>query len=102
MMATPSRNTRTPSSARTVNVPRPAGNETLRVQRAEKLSTGRPAGPPAPPSYRTVASHGVRVAGAVSVMLEKYCAENWPGEQGTSPLIVKGFAPDTWLSGLRT
>src|SRR5437870_4340966 len=35
-------------------------------------------------------------------MLEKYCAENWPGEQGASPLIVKGFAPDTWLSGLRT
>src|SRR2546422_8800034 len=42
------------------------------------LSTGRPAGPPAPQSLLTAASQAERVAGGVSVMLLKYSARNCP------------------------
>src|SRR2546423_12685198 len=79
MTATPSRKTRMPSSARAVKITVPSANWKLPTQRTEKLSTGRPAGPPAPQSLLMVVSHAVRVAGGVSAMLLKYCARNWPG-----------------------
>src|SRR5207253_3021645 len=82
MMATPSRNTRMPSSAVAVNVTLPPPNWKRPVHRTEKKSTGRPLGPPAPQSMAIVVSHAVRVAGAVSVMLLKYSAKNWPVGHG--------------------
>src|SRR5439155_10893631 len=78
MTATPSRKTRMPSSARAVKVTLPAAKLKRPVQRTEKLSTGRPAGPPAPQPLLMVVSHAVRVAGGVRAMLLKYCAKNWP------------------------
>src|SRR5436305_265697 len=103
MTATPSRKTRIPSSARAVKVTLPPANWKLPTQRTEKLSTGRPAGPPAPQSLLMVVSHAVRVAGGVSAMLLKYCAKNWPvGQPPPGGLIVNVSALDVWPSGLLT
>src|SRR5439155_5928623 len=102
MTATPSTKTRTPSSARAVNVTLPPGNWKRPVQRAEKLSTGRPAGPPAPQSWLTALSHAVRVEGGPSAMLLKYSAKNWPVGQGTGPLTVKDRELDREVAGLLT
>src|SRR5436309_4720673 len=103
MTATPSRKTRMPSSARAVKVTLPAAKLKRPVQRTEKSSTGRPAGPPAPQSLLMVVSHAVRVAGGVSAMLLKYCAKNWPvGQPPPGGLIVNVSLFETAPSGLRT
>src|SRR2546426_7529791 len=100
MRRVPLRKTRIPSSARATNVVLPPVNWKLPVHRTEKLSTGKPAGPPAPQSLLTVLSQAVRVAGAVSDMLLKYSAKNWPVGQ---PLpTVKVAALETRPSGLLT
>src|SRR5437899_11389597 len=101
MMAAPSTKTRTPSSARAVNVTLPPGNWKRPVQRAETLSTGRPAGPPAPQSWLTALSHAVRVEGGPSAMLLKYSAKNWPLGH-PPPLTVNVSALETCPSGLLT
>src|SRR5689334_6677090 len=103
MMAVPSRNTRMPSSARAVNVTLPPPKLNWPVQRTEKLSTGRPAGPPAPQSLLTAVSHAVRVAGGVSVMLLKYWAKNWPsGQPPPAGFTVNVMELDVWPSGFLT
>src|SRR5438034_3443067 len=91
-----------PSSAVAVKVAQLAAKLSRPVQRAEKLSTGRPAGPPAPQSWLTALSHAVRVEGGPSAMLLKYSAKNWPMGQGPGPLTVKVRALDTAASELRT
>src|SRR5437870_999000 len=96
MMITPSRKSRTPSSARAVKVISPPGNWKRPFQRTEKLSTGSPAGPPAPQSLSIVFSHVVRVGGAVRLMLLKYSAKNWPsGHPPPAGLIVNGSVFDS-------
>src|SRR6266850_187048 len=103
MIATPSTKTRMPSSARAVKVNVPAAKVNWPVHRAEKLSTGRPAGPPAPKSWLTAVSQAVRVAGAVSVTLLKYCAKNWPvGQLPPAGFTVNVRALDVWPSGFLT
>src|SRR2546421_9373126 len=103
MIATPSRKTRMPSSARAVKVTLPAAKLKRPVQRTEKLSTGRPAGPPAPQSLLMVVSHAVRVAGGVSAMLLKYCAKNWPvGQPAPAGFTVNVSALDVCPSGFLT
>src|SRR5213080_4638703 len=103
MTATPSRKTRIPSSARAVKMTVPSANWKLPTQRTEKLSTGRPAGPPAPQSLLMVVSHAVRVAGGVSAMLLKYCAKNWPvGQPPPGGFTVNVTVLDVWPSGFFT
>src|SRR5438552_2994380 len=102
MRIVPSTKTRMPSSARAVNVLVPPANWKLPAQRTEKLSTGRPAGPPAPQSLLTALSQAVRVAGAISVMLLKYSARNWPVGQPVPGEIVNVAAFETRPSGFRT
>src|SRR5438128_7430574 len=101
MMATPSRNTRMPSSAVAVNVTLPPANEKRPVQRTEKLSTGSPAGPPAAQSLVITVSQAVRVAGGVRPMLLKYSAMNWPSGHPLPGLTVKVSGFDS-ASGLIT
>src|SRR5438874_12794457 len=102
MMATPSRNTRTPSSARAVNVNVPAVKVNRPVQRTEKLSTGRPAGPPAPQSLLTAETGAARGGVRLCAMLLEYSAKNWPVGQPPVGAIVNVRGPEVWPSGLRT
>src|SRR5438874_12824083 len=103
MRAAAQRKKRMPWSARAGKVTLPPANWKLPTQRTEKLSTGRPAGPPAPQSLLMVVSHAVRVAGGVSAMLLKYCAKNWPvGQPPPGGLIVNVSLFETAPSGLRT
>src|SRR5438477_619591 len=100
MICVPSRKTRMPSSARAVNVAPPPAKLKRPVQRTEKLSTGRPAGPPAPYTLLIVASHAVRVVGGVSATLPKYSAKNCPVGHPPAPVTVKASAFDACPSGL--
>src|SRR5438477_10628297 len=101
MTATPSSESRIPSSARAVKMTVPSANWKLPAQRTEKLSTGRPGGPPAPQSLLMTVSHAVRVAGGVSAMLLKYCAKNWPSGHALEP-TVNGSEFDVCRSGFRS
>src|SRR2546423_14560064 len=103
MTATPSRKTRMPSSARAVKITVPSANWKLPTQRTEKLSTGRPAGPPAPQSLLMVASHAVRVAGGVSVMLLKYSgSDGRGGGQARGGFTWNVNVLEVWTSGFFT
>src|SRR5919108_1778366 len=88
MTAAPSRKTRMPSSAVAVNVAAPPAKLKRPVQRTEKLSTGSPTGPPAPQTLLMVASHAVRVAGPVGVVLLKYSARNCPAGQRVTTTVM--------------
>src|SRR5437867_8838413 len=102
MIGTPSRNSRTPSSARAVKVVLPATNRKRPVQRTEKLSTGSPAGPPAPQSLLIALSHAVRTGVPVSVVLLKYSAKNWPVGQALGPVMVNVATFEATGAGLTT
>src|SRR5262245_46379534 len=104
MISAPSRKSRTPSSAATVKVLFPAGNEKRPVQRTEKLSAGRPAGPAPPQLYMTADSQAVRTGEPLRATLLKYSARNWPVGQ---PLLdaaatANGCSLETTPLGLRT
>src|SRR5690349_8188365 len=82
-----------PSSAVALKVVSPAGNVKRPVQRTEKLSVGRPAGPPPPQLLLMAGSHAVRTAVPLSAILAKYSAKNCPvGQEPTDEVTVKVWA----------